>query len=360
MPDDTSFAILSGFYEVVQPRVGDLIGARLAARDASAEQTQTGVTMSIIRCAVVGVGYLGRFHAQKYKAIEGAELIGVCDASAERAKEVAGELGVAAFASYQDLIGKVDAVTIASTTRTHFEISKFFLENGVHVNVEKPMTVTIAEGEELVALAKAKGVHLQVGHVERFNPALTAAKSKLQTPLFIECHRLAPFKPRGVDVDVVLDLMIHDLDVILSLVKSPVKSVSAVGTPVLTKLVDIANARIEFESGTVANVTASRVSQTATRKFRVFQQQQYLSIDFGSGEVNLTTKTGEWKDDQIPLEFDAWSLEKGDALLAETKAFVHSVKTGEPVVVSGQDGLVALRLATQIQNELYQRLERFK
>ncbi|RYZ76189.1 MAG: Gfo/Idh/MocA family oxidoreductase, partial [Proteobacteria bacterium] len=277
--------------------------------------------MARLRCAVVGVGYLGRFHAQKYKQIEEAELIGVCDASPERAKTVADELGVPMIADYKELIGKVDAVTVASTTRTHYEIAKFFLSNGVHVNVEKPMTVTIEEAQELVQLSKSKNLKLQVGHVERFNPALQAAQEKLATPLFIECHRLAPFKPRGVDVDVVLDLMIHDIDVIMSLVKSPVKSVSAVGTPVLTKVVDIANARIEFESGTVANITASRVSQTATRKFRVFQQQQYLSIDFGAGEVSLTTKTGEWKDDQVPpLEFEQWSLEKGDALLAETKA----------------------------------------
>jgi predicted dehydrogenase len=317
-----------------------------------------------IRCAVVGVGYLGRFHAQKYKQIEDAELIGVSDASLERAQVVATELGVEAIADYKTLIGRVDAVTVASTTRTHYEIAKFFLQNGVHVNVEKPMTVTIAEAEELVSLSKSKNLKLQVGHVERFNPALQAAQEKLKTPLFIECHRLAAFKPRGVDVDVVLDLMIHDIDVIMSLVKSPVKSVSAVGAPVLTKVVDIANARIEFESGTVANVTASRVSQNATRKFRVFQQQQYLSIDFGSGEVNLTTKTGEWPanpgpDDQVPLEFEAWSLEKGDALLAETKSFVNAIRTGGAVVVTGDDGLSAMRVATAIQKEIYARLEKF-
>lgn len=313
-----------------------------------------------VRCAVVGVGYLGRFHAQKYQLLEDAELVGVCDASADRAREVAQELKVAAFSDYRDLIGQVDAVTIASTTRTHFELAKFFLEHGVHVNVEKPMTVTIDEGEELVRLAKQKNLKLQVGHVERFNSALQSAQSKLGKPLFIECHRLAPFKPRGVDVDVVLDLMIHDLDVILSLVKSPVKSVSAVGTPVLTKLVDIANARIEFESGTIANVTASRVSVSSTRKFRVFQQPQYLSIDFGSGEVNLTTKTGEWVDDQVPLSFENWNLEKGDALLEETRAFVRSVKSDEPVVVSGEDGLVALRLAIEIQKDIEKRLEKFQ
>ena len=320
--------------------------------------------MALIRCAVVGVGYLGRFHAQKYKQIasepdSGVTFVGVFDASPERTKVVADELGVAAIERYQDLIGKVDAVTIASTTRTHYELSKFFLENGVHVNVEKPMTVTIGEAEELVALSKSRGLKLQVGHVERFNPALQSAQEKLKKPLFIECHRLAPFKPRGTDVDVVLDLMIHDIDVIMSLVKSPVKSVSAVGAPVLTKVVDIANARIEFESGTVANVTASRVSQTATRKFRVFQQEQYLSIDFGSGEVNLTTKMGEWKDDNVPLEFESWSLEKGDALLAETKAFLNAIRTGGDVVVSGDDGLNAMRVATQVQKEIYARLEKF-
>ena len=315
--------------------------------------------MAKIKCAVVGVGYLGRFHAQKYKLIEDAELVGVCDSSAERAKVVAEELGVTAFSDYKSLLGKVEAVTVASTTRTHYEVAKFFLENGVHVNVEKPMTVTLEEAADLVEIARVKNLKLQVGHVERFNPALSAAKEKLTRPLFIECHRFAPFKPRGVDVDVVLDLMIHDIDVILSLVKSPIKSVMAVGTPVLTKYVDIANARIEFESGTVANVSASRVSQKATRKFRVFQPDQYLSIDFGTGELNLTAKKGEWKDDEIPLDFESWNLEKGDALLLETQAFIHSVRTGAPVVVSGEDGMVAMRVAMQVQKEIAGRLERF-
>jgi predicted dehydrogenase len=309
-----------------------------------------------IRCAVVGVGHLGRFHAQKYKATHDAELIGVCDMSPERAKEIAAELGVAGFSDYRELIGKVDAVTIASSTRSHYEVAKYFLQHGVHVLVEKPMTETIQQGRELVEIAASRNVKLQVGHVERFNPALIAAQAKLLEPLFIECHRLAPFKPRGVDVDVVLDLMIHDIDVVLSLLKSPVKSVSAVGTPVLTSQVDIANARLEFESGAIANLTASRVSQKATRKFRIFQRQQYLSIDFGTGEVNLTTKTGEWKDEQIPLEFESWNLEKGDALLAETEAFLRSIRAGERPVVSGEDGLTALTVAEQIRADIYRRL----
>jgi predicted dehydrogenase len=315
-----------------------------------------------VRCAVVGVGYLGRFHAQKYKALDTAELVGVFDMSFARAQEISKELSVKAFERFEDLVGQVDAVTIAASTRAHYELAKFFLQNGIHVNVEKPMTAELSQAEELVEIAEAKKLKLQVGHVERFNPALQAARAKLTTPLFIECHRLAPFKPRGVDVDVVLDLMIHDLDVILSLVKSKVKSVSATGVPVLTRFADIANARIEFESGTIANVTASRVSQSATRKFRVFQNSQYLSIDFGSGEVNLTTKTGEWPDqpteNNLPLEFESWSLEKGDALLAETQAFVKAVAENTPVVVSGRDGLEAMRLAIAIQNDIKNRADR--
>lgn len=332
--------------------------------------------MASIRCAVVGVGYLGRFHAQKYAKLAGdasiagpVTFVGVADADPARAKVVADELSTQAH-TIDSLLkmaaaGGLDAVTIAASTRAHYELTKKFLQAGVHVNVEKPMTATLEEGEEVVRLAQDRKLVLQVGHVERFNPALMSAKEKLKRPLFIECHRLAPFKPRGVDVDVVLDLMIHDLDVILSLVKSKVKTVSAVGTPVLTPLVDIANARVEFESGTVANITASRVSQSATRKFRVFQEKQYLSIDFGSGDVNLTTKkSGDWPEDlaaitdpnQLPLEFEHWSLEKGDALLFETTAFLKACRGEASVAVSGSDGLEAMRLATRIQEAIHEAL----
>ncbi len=301
-----------------------------------------------IRAAVVGVGYLGRFHAQKYKSVKDAHLIGVCDANPEQAGKVAEELGVKAFKNYKDLLGQVDAVTIASTTSSHYEIAKFFITNGVHVNVEKPMTTTVQEGRELVDLAKKHKICLQVGFVERFNNAFLAAQEKFKKPFFIECHRLAPFKPRGVDVNVVLDLMIHDIDVVLSLVKSEVVNIAAVGTPVLTKSIDIANARIEFASGAVANMTASRVSQKPQRKFRMFQQNQYLSLDFGTGEVNLLTKTGEFKDGVIPLDSQAWNLEKGDALLSETQSFIDAIKEQREPLVSGQDGLVALELAERI------------
>lgn len=311
----------------------------------------------MIRAAVIGVGYLGRFHAQKYKLAKNVELVGVCDSSPEQGQKVAQELAVPYFSTPQDLLGKVDAVTIAASTPAHYELAKLFLENGVHAHVEKPLTLTSAEGEELCRIAENRGLRLQVGHVERFNPALISAKEKLKKPLFIECHRLAPFKVRSTEVDVVMDLMIHDLDVILSLVKSPVVSVSAIGTPVLTKKVDIANARIEFASGAIANVTASRVSQNSQRKFRVFQESQYLSIDFGSSEVNLLTKTGDWSEGEIPLDAEAWSLEKGDALLAETQAFIDAIINKTDPVVSGRDGLVALRLAEQILQDIERRAE---
>ncbi len=253
--------------------------------------------MSKLRTAVVGVGYLGRFHAQKHKAVDDIELVGVCDRDAARSTSVAAEVGTVAFTDHRELLGKVDAVTIAASTAEHFALAKFFLDHGVHVLVEKPMTRTSAEAATLTTLADARGLKLQVGHVERFNPALLAARQTLTTVRFIECHRLAPFKGRGADVNVILDLMIHDLDVILSLVQAEPTRVSAVGVPVLTEEVDIANARIEFANGAVANVTASRVSTSAQRRFRVFQANQYVSIDFGSGEVRRVTKVGEWSED---------------------------------------------------------------
>lgn len=310
-----------------------------------------------IKVAVVGVGHLGRFHSQKYKALsDEVEFVAVCDSRADHGAAMAKEFGVTYVANAKDLLGKVEAVTIAASTPAHYELGKLFLSGGVHVHMEKPLTSTSAEGEELCRIAESKGVCLQVGHIERFNPALVAARQKLHKPLFIECHRLAPFKPRSIEVDVVLDVMIHDLDVILSLVRSEPVKISAVGTPVITKKIDIANARVEFASGAVANITASRVSQNTQRKFRVFQPAQYLSIDFNSGEVNLLTKTGEWQDGEIPLEAEAWNMEKGDALLAETKSFLGAVRGDHPVVVSGRDGLMALKLAEEILNDIHQRL----
>lgn len=311
-----------------------------------------------IKTAVVGVGHLGRFHAQKHKSLQEVELIGVCDTFSEQAEKVGRELGVSAFSDPRELLkAGVQAVTIAASTPAHYELVKMFLESGVHVLVEKPIASTSAQAEQLCALAEAQNLKFQVGHVERFNPAFQSAREKITKPLFIECHRLAPFKVRSTDVDVVLDLMIHDLDVVLSLVDSEPTVVSAVGSPVLTKVLDIANARIEFASGAVANLTASRVSQNTQRKFRIFQPDQYVSIDFQAGELNILTKTGVWNQgEDPPLDHTSMSLEKGDALLGETRSFISAILEQKPVEVSGRDGLKALRLAEKIIHDALRRI----
>lgn len=311
--------------------------------------------MSKLRTAIVGVGYLGRFHAQKHRALDNVELVAVCDRDAERSRAVAAEVQTSAVQDYRELVGKVDAVTIAATTAEHFAVARFFLERGVHCLVEKPLTRTSAEAAVLTKLAADAKLKLQVGHVERFNPALVAARETLTTVRFIECHRLAPFKGRGADVNVILDVMIHDLDVILSLVDSKPVAASAVGIPVLMDDIDIANARIEFANGAIANVTASRVSTTPQRRFRVFQPNQYVSIDFGNGEVRRVTKDGDWREGAAPLREETWNLEKGDALLAETRAFVDAVVNDTPCVVSGADALASLELAEMIGADIARR-----
>jgi predicted dehydrogenase len=308
-----------------------------------------------LRTAVVGVGYLGRFHAQKHRALDGVELVAVCDRDEQRSRIVAAEVGTCAAHDHRELIGSVDAVTIAATTAEHFALARFFLEHDVHVLVEKPLARTSAEAAILTRLAAEHHVKLQVGHVERFNPALLAARRTLGAVRFIECHRLAPFKGRGNDVDVVLDVMIHDLDLILSLVDSRPVSVSAVGIPVLMDDVDIANARIEFANGAIANVTASRVSATPQQRFRVFQQNQYLSIDFGSAEVRRVTKDGRGPDGAACLREESWRLDKGDMLLAETKAFIDAIVADTPCPVSGADAQASLELAEMIEADIARR-----
>ncbi len=303
--------------------------------------------MSPVRVGLVGAGHLGTYHADKLSKIKECEFIFVQDPFFEKAQSIANKYNCQALKTYQEGLDLIDAVFIASSTPTHFEIAEFFLKNNKHVFIEKPMTETLEQGQRLCDLAAKNKKVLQIGHVERFNPALISAKKQLKAPLFIECHRLAPFKPRSTDVDVVL-----------SLVNSPVTHVSAVGTPVITPYVDIANARIEFESKAVANITASRVSQTATRKFRVFQETQYLSIDFGTGELNLTTKTGEWDHtgENIPLEFESWELEKGDALFAEDQSFIDSIVNNKSPIVTGEQALLALKVAEQIREDIKRRL----
>ncbi len=305
--------------------------------------------MNKIRCAVIGVGYLGRFHAQKYQRIPQAELIGVCDLNQELSEAVGLELGVKAYTHYSDLFNQVDAVSIAATTQTHFAIAKAFLEQGIHVLLEKPMTETVAQAAELIQLAKKNKVKLQVGHLERFNAARLALEDYLETPLFIEAERLAPFTPRGADVNVILDLMIHDIDLIQNMVKSPIVSLLAQGNPVITQAIDVANIQITFANRCVANLTASRISLTASRKTRIFQENSCLSIDYQTKQLAVFKKgTGELFPGVPDIIHEQKDLEKGDALLEEIKAFLKCIEENSVPLVTGEDGLAALETAEKI------------
>jgi predicted dehydrogenase len=310
--------------------------------------------MKKIRAAVVGVGYLGRFHAQKYAGADSCELVGVVDARAEAREKVAAELSTRAFADHRELIGQVDAVSIATITPAHFPIARDFLSAGVHVLVEKPITETPEEARELIEIAKSKGCVLQVGHLERFNAAILAADPYLTKPRFIECHRLAPYKERGTDVNVVLDLMIHDIDLVQSIVGSPIESIDAIGTPVFSDEIDIANARIRFENGCVANATASRVSLKTERKMRVFEDDAYLSIDLQQKILTLIRKRpGPPTAGQLPVSIEEQSLDQGDALKAEIESFLDCIRNGKPPVVGGEAGMRALETAMRITEQVH-------
>jgi predicted dehydrogenase len=305
--------------------------------------------MESIRTAVVGVGYLGRFHAQKYSQLEGSQLVGVADASAETAQRVATELSVQAFSDYRELLGKVDAVSIAVPTPLHYEVATAFLEQGVHVLVEKPITTTVAEAQSLIELAARKRCILQVGHLERFNPAIVAAAKILKTPRFVESHRLAPFKTRGTDVSVVLDLMIHDIDLIQELVGAPIVSIDASGSAIFSGDLDIANARIRFANGCVANTTASRVSLKQERKIRIFQDDAYLSIDLQQKILTVIRKKGDAPvESPAQVAIEEQSFEQGDALRDEIAAFLKAIREGTSPVVTGEHGMRALETAIQI------------
>jgi predicted dehydrogenase len=304
-----------------------------------------------MRTAVVGVGYLGRFHAEKYAVHPGAELVAVVDVDRERAHAIAHELGVEATTDHRTLVGRIDCASIAVPTNQHFTVARDLLEAGVDVLVEKPVTTTVEEAKALVELAVRGGRVLQVGHLERFNPAVLALEGIVNQPRFIECHRLAPFTERGTDVDVVLDLMIHDLDVILSMVQSPLRSVEAVGVPVLTTSVDIANARLRFANGCIANVTASRVSLKRERKLRIFQADAYVAVDYGERRVRICRREPD-ADGQNALVLEEREVPEGDALELEIDAFLRAVRDREAPAVSGWDGLRALEVAHVICESL--------
>ncbi len=308
-----------------------------------------------LRAAVIGVGYLGHFHAQKYQANQDVELVGVVDSDLARAEEIAAEVGAQAFADYHDVLPLVDMVSIVVPTQFHYAVAKDCFNAGCHVLLEKPITQTVAEADELIQLAESKGLTFQVGHLERFNPAVMALKGILHNPEFIESHRLAPFKPRGTDVNVVLDLMIHDIDILLSLVDHPLKTINSVGVPVLSEEVDIANARLQFENGCVANVTASRASRETMRKMRIFQQDAYVSIDFQSRKISIyKKKKGISLIPGLPnVGIEEHSFDQGDPLKDEIDSFVSSVRHRTPPVVSGVDGKRALEVAIQITGKLW-------
>jgi predicted dehydrogenase len=301
-----------------------------------------------LKIGVIGVGYLGRFHAQKYAGLPETELVGVADLNRERAEQVAQEFNAGAFSDYRELLPRVQAVSVAVPTSAHFAVVKDALAAGLPTLVEKPLTVSVAEADELVALAREQRTILMVGHLERFNSAMEELKRRVHRPRFIESHRLGFFKERGTDVDVVLDLMIHDLDHVLNLVPSPVNEIRAVGISVLSDQVDLANVRLEFLDGCIANLTASRMSFKSMRKFRLFQADAYLAVDFEDRELTIASRK-EGAIGPLPgVALESKRFPQEDVLLKEIAAFVEAVQNGREPAVTGEAGRAALALALDI------------
>jgi predicted dehydrogenase len=310
----------------------------------------------LIRAGVIGVGYLGRLHAQKIASFPDVRFAGVYDADPARAKAVAEECGTRAYASCRGLLRDVDAVSIAVPTTAHYRVAMDAIRTGAHVLLEKPIAANIRQARALVREAAKRGLVFQIGHVERFNPAVREAASFLAEPRFIECHRLGPFGGRGTDVDVVLDLMIHDIDLILSFVNSPVTRIHAVGVPVISPNVDIANVRLTFANGCVANVTASRVSARKQRKIRIFQEDAYVSMDFVEHKIQIFRRTRPGGPEGVPeISGELLETEKGDSLRDEIRSFLDCAASGDAPKVSGADGLFALETAFRIRRRMRRR-----
>jgi predicted dehydrogenase len=323
--------------------------------------------MNKLKTGVIGTGHLGKLHVKMLKQIENCELVGIYDTSKTQAEQASKEYDVKAFDTMSELLDQVQAVTIAAVTSAHYEIAKECLKKGIHVFVEKPITSEIIQAEELVLMAGENDLVLQVGHVERFNPALLSLEKHIIEPLFIQSDRLAQFNPRGTDVAVVLDLMIHDIDIILSLVKSNVEKVDANGVAVVSNSIDIANARLQFENGAVANVTASRISQKKMRKMRIFQKDSYIGLDFTAGVSELYRLAAPDEepdsaflsygeigvgDKKKRIIYEQPEVKEVNALLHEIKLFVEAVLGNKKPVVSGEDGLKALKVASAIIEEI--------
>jgi predicted dehydrogenase len=307
-----------------------------------------------LRVAVIGVGHLGEYHVQKYKAIPGVELVGVVDVNRARANEIGERYHVTPFFDHHDILDHVDAVSLAVTTEMHFQVARDILSKGIHMLIEKPITYDLHDADTLIDMAKKHELVFQVGLVERFNPAIVHMESLLSKPVFVEAHRMNLFAKRGLDVDVVLDLMIHDLDIILHIVPSEVAEVHATGMAVITDKTDIASVRLVFADGTAANLTASRVSGKMLRKIRVFQPDAYISADCGKRQVTVIGLDDEAKDeDGFPtVTSEKTKYEKSDPLADEINSFVSAVRNGTEAVVTGEDGRNALKIALNIIDQI--------
>jgi len=316
--------------------------------------------MKKIRVGVIGVGYLGKFHAEKYSRMKDAQLVAVVDIVKSRAENVAASLGTRALSDYRDLLGNVDAVSVVVPTEAHYSVGAAFLNHDVDVLIEKPMTTSLEQADELIEIAESKRRILQIGHLERFNPVVIALKDIVHNPMFIEAHRLSIFKDRSTDVSVVLDLMIHDIDIIMNVVKSEIKSIHAAGVPVICEHADIANVRMEFESGCVANVTASRISIKDQRKIRLFQKDTYLSVDFAGREITVIRRDEKHTGGVIPgMDIRQLSISKADVLEDELASFIEAVCTRKTPVVSGYEGRKALVVALSIMDQINAAIRRF-
>ncbi|HZO81047.1 MAG TPA: Gfo/Idh/MocA family oxidoreductase [Candidatus Binataceae bacterium] len=317
--------------------------------------------MNELRVAVVGAGRLGSLHALKYAALPGAALSHVVDVAVERAREVTARHGGVALADYRELAGKVDAASVAAPGSLHHEIASFLLAHGIDVLLEKPMAASVAQARELAALAARTARILQIGHLERFNPAIVELRAMVRGPRFIECHRLAPFTERGTDVDVVLDLMVHDLDVILTLTAAEVASIEAIGVAVLTEQVDVANARLRFSDGLIANLNTSRVAPRRERKIRIFQPDAYISVDYEARRIQLYRKSSPPPGALYPqISARQIDLGEGDPLADEIAAFVDSVRTRRAPAVSALDGLRVMEVSARIHDAMRAEAERMR
>ncbi len=305
--------------------------------------------MKKIRVGVVGVGYLGRFHAEKYAALADAELVGIVDTDFARAAQVADRLNTRTYSDPAQLFGKVDAVSVVVPTAMHHRVAKQFMDRGIHVLLEKPMTETLEQADELIGLATRHGLVLQVGHIERFNPAVTTVKSLIKSPRYIMAERAAPFTVRCTDVNVILDLMIHDLDIVTDLAGSEPREVSAAGTAVITNEIDIATARIIFQNGCIADVTASRVSNEKKRLLRVFDGDNLYTADYQNQKAAVSHRGGNPVSEFVTTDI---STDRNDTLAEEIRTFVESVRNKKQPLVSGAEGRRALALALKITDTL--------